>query len=445
MRVTAFLILVLSAGQMLPAQPVVRLEANTDRGFYREGARSEIYVEARVRLETPAEDVTPAAGRNIAFVVDRSGSMAGEPVQALRQALAGAIEMLAERDTFAVVAFGSEVETLIPAQRRDQASDLAAQLAALEPAGGAALYDALNQGAAQLRRYAGPGTINHLVLVTDGPPTKGPREFDDFFRLADVFAREAITLSTLGVGGDFDEDLLAGLARSGHGTFRYVDTAAKLPEVLAAEINPLSGAAAHDVELTIAFKPYFDAPESHGWDVANVSGDAVTFHFPHVFATRELTVLVSAAVAARSASGALSDAVEVRLRWQDRDGVAHETRQALPLRFLSEGAAIRDSANVSVYRTIAGKLISAGLQDAIEQLDEGDPRRVLRALRQVRGEARRLNFNLQDEVIATLVEPLDGYVTEVESRGLNERDRKILRSGLFNRFEIPTADPDDEK
>ena len=126
----------------------LRLEAASDRTIYSRSANMPAYVEAKILVPTPSGPDTGSV-RNIALVLDRSGSMAGEPIQALRQAVSLALGTLAERDVVSIVLFGSEVETVLAAQRRDELGDLDVLLAKIEPAGGAALYDALNQGAAQ--------------------------------------------------------------------------------------------------------------------------------------------------------------------------------------------------------------------------------------------------------------------------------------------------------
>lgn len=427
------------------AQSDVAIEVATDRDFYREGAVTEVYVQARVRAAAPTTDAA-AAVRNVALVLDRSGSMAGERMQHLRQGVAAAMDLLSDRDTCAVVTFGSEVETLLAAQRKVEIKDLGSLLAQIEPEGGSALYDALNQGAAQLRRYATPTSINHLVLVTDGPPTKGPREFDDFVRLVDVFSREGITLSTIGVGEEFDEDLLAALARIGGGQFRYAAQPTALAGMLPAEIMPLQTVVAHDVRLAIEFRPFLRELNSHGWEPATISDDAVVFRFPHVFAGQDLAVLASGQISALGASGARRDAITVRLNWRGaNDGQPHELVQTLTLRFISDETAVRESANASVFRTAASTLISEAMQEAIEGLDKGDFRAAVRALRRARNEARELNYNLQDEEITATIRRLDEYLADVQARGLNQLDRKILRSGLFNQFESPTADDDKKR
>jgi Ca-activated chloride channel homolog len=444
MRTTAIFLLaaVLGTGA-LRAQPSVALEAATDRQFYREGAESEVYIEARIRATGSAAQQEPAAAtvRNITFVLDRSGSMAGEPVQALRQAVVGAIGSLAERDVVSVVLFGSEVETLIEAQRRDQAGDLEARFAQIEPAGGSALYDALNQGAAQLRRYAGTSTVNHLVLVTDGPATKGPRESDDFVRLVEVFAREGITLSAIGLGEEFDEDLLAALARAGNGRFRFVDQPDGIAGALQAEIAPMQTVVAHDAELTVEFKGYCRGVKSHGWEPAAIADTTVTYRFPHFFADQDLAVLASGKVDSFIARNYLHEVATVRLRWRDAaSGATREVSKAISLHFSTDDRAVRETINAGVFRTAVGTLISEGMQEAIEFVDKGDFRRALRALRRARDDAKSMNYSLEDAQIAATIRQLETYLADVQARGMNQLDRKILRSGLFNQFEIPTAE-----
>lgn len=436
---------VLCAGGLLVAaayaQPALSLEAAMDRGFYAEGTPAEVYVEARVRASLPPGQPAPAGVRNLAFVLDRSGSMAGERLQALRRAVAAAFDLTSGRDTVSVVAFGSEVETVIEAQRRDRLAEVATPLARIEPGGGAALFDALNQGAAQLRRFATPDSVNHLILVTDSAPTKGPREFADFSKLSEAFAREGITLSTIGLGEEFDEDLLAAIARAGNGRFRYLADAGGLADAIRSEVAPLQAAVAHDVVLTVEFRPIFSEVETHGSEPVTVDGTTATYRFPHVFAEQELAVLVSGQARPMGATGVRREAVTVRLQWRGAaDGAPGEAVQNLTLRYLADAQAVRTSLNPGVYRTAVSRLISEGMQESIGHLDKGDFRGALRALRRARGQARGLNFELDDEQIAATIRQLDTYLADVEARGMNQLDRKILRSGLFNQFESPTAE-----
>lgn len=439
MRIAFFSLIALALlGGALRAEPdALALEAACDRSIYRADSINPVYVEAKISAPVAAVPAV-APARNIAFVLDRSGSMAGESVQALRQAVSAAFAALDEHDVVSIVLFGSEVETLLPAQRRDQVVGLDALLARIEPAGGAALYDALNQGAAQLRRYAANSVLNHLVLITDGPATKGPREHDDFTRLAELFAGEKITLSTIGLGDEFEEDLLAALARIGGGRFRYAAQPAQVSAVLQAELTPLRAIVAQEVVLRIEFVDGCREVESSGWEPAMIEDETVTYRFPHLFAGQELSLLAGAIMQARRDR---AEVATVRLRWTDAaTGTAHETTRRLSVYFENSSWLVQKSINASVLRTAVGAVVSEGMQRAIEQLDKGDFRRALRELRRTRDDARSMNADLEDAAIAARIEVLEAYLAEVQARGLNQLDRKILRSGLNHQFETPTAE-----
>ncbi len=316
-------------------------------------------------------------------------------------------------------------------------------MARIEPAGGSALYDALNQGAAQLRRYAATAAVNHLVLITDGPATKGPRERDDFLRLAELFAREGITLSTIGLGDEFEEDLLAALARTGNGRFRYAAQPAKLAEALQAELAPLRTPVAQDVVLRVEFGDDTREVDAAGWERAVVEERTATFRFPQLFAGQDLSVLAGASLGPQRS---FANIATVRLAWKDvATGATHEATRKLSAYFESNSWVVRKSINRGVLRTAVGAVISEGMQRAIEQLDKGDFRRALRELRRARDEARTMNDDLADEVIAAKIQVLETYLAEVQARGLNQLDRKILRSGLYNQFETPTAEDKTDK
>jgi len=424
-----------------PPPPRVTLNATTDRGLYLAGIQNKIYLDVQVVAANPAGSPAPTAStvRNVALILDRSGSMDGPPIQALRQAVSRALNSLGPQDIVSIIAFGSEVETVVAAKRRDQLTDLDAALAQIEPAGGSALYDALNQGAAQLRRFAGTGTSDHLILVTDGPATKGPREAEDFSRLAEVFAREGITLSTIGLGPDFDEDMLAALARTGSGHFRFADKPEKLLDTLPAELAPLRTLVARDATLTLEFGPNADKVEAYGWLPSVAKATTLTYHFPYLFAGQPLRILSS--VTTRPPHWYNYKVATLRLTWKDADdGQLHETVKPLSVDLDSSEEEVRHSIKTEVVRTEVATAISEGLQDAILQIDKHDFRRALRALRRARNEAYNFNYDLDDPEITGKIHQLEVYIKEVETRGMNALDRKILRSGLFNQFDSPTPD-----
>lgn len=430
----------------------IKLEAEAAQQFYREGADNVIFVEARViageAVETDSAQPavqeragSPAAVRNIAFVLDRSGSMDGERMEALREAVAGVLDTLDDRDVVSIVTFGSEVETFLEATRCDQARTALAALPAIEAAGGAALYEGLSQGAAQARRLGDLDSINQLILVTDGAATKGPREREDFVRLVEGFVRDGLTVSAIGLGDEFEEDVLAAIARAGGGRFRFAGDLSHLAGALRAEIAPARQIAARDAVLTLEFRTVCDDVRARGAPAARVQRSAVTIRYPRILVGQRLSVVASGELAAYGTIGIQRDLVRATLRWSDpATGEARELTEAITIRFSPDSRDAVETLDLQVYRAAAAALVTEGLQEAIERLDAGDPRRAVRELRRTRAQLLDINNTPQDADLAAMVARLDDYLAEVQSRGLSAVDRKILRSGLLNAFEMPVAE-----
>jgi Ca-activated chloride channel family protein len=422
----------------------VTVTAATDRDYYLVDARHQIYTEIQLSVPAlPAGDVSDwGTVRNVAFVLDRSGSMDGTRMQALRDGLNAALARLGGQDIVSVVLFGSEVETVHEARPLQERGNLDALLAQVEPVGGAALYDALNQGAAQLRRHAGPKTSNLIVLVTDGPPTKGPRELADFARLAAALAEEGIAITTVGLGDEFNEDMLAALARAGNGHFRYAPQPAMLPEVLGAELAVPGPLAAREVKLTVEILSDSNEVESFGWVRGLIGNRTVTYRVPFLFAGQKVTVLLGTEMDPRRGGYRF---LRLHTSWLGAsDGQSHETTSVLEARLDADTSASARSANPLVVRTMVNRVISEGLQAAIEAIDKGDSRRALRELRRVRSDALSLNYSAEDPEAQASIRRLEAYLAEVQGRGLGTADRKTLRSGLNNQFDIPVAEEEDE-
>jgi Ca-activated chloride channel family protein len=274
--------------------------------------------------------------------------------------------------------------------------------------------------------------------VTDGPSTKGPREADDFTHLVEAFSREGIGLSTVGIGEDFEEDLLANLARIGNGQFRFAAKPESLVEVVPAEVARLCTAIAKDATLTVECTSNCSKIESIGWIPATTTETTATYHFNYLYAGQNPRILTSITTGARLSSYRLG---MVKLSWKDTaDGQPHEIAKPLEIHLESSEQAVRTSKDPVVARSVANAIVRQGMQDAIQQIDKGDFKRALRPMRSAREELYTLNYKLDDPQIAAKISELESYLADVKARGMNQLDRKILRSGLFNKFGVPTPE-----
>ncbi len=151
---------------------------------------------------------------NFAIVLDRSGSMKGAKLNAVKQAVQKLIDQMADTDTISVVAFDDNVQVIVPAQPAMDKPGIKLAVDRIRDGGGTTMSLGMSVGLNELRKYYSPGNVNRMVLLTDGV-TYG--DTDRCRALADDAGRQGVNIYPLGIGADWDEDLLDNIGRRSGG------------------------------------------------------------------------------------------------------------------------------------------------------------------------------------------------------------------------------------
>lgn len=186
---------------------------------------------------------------NIALVLDRSGSMAGLPLDAAREAARRFAAFLGPADRLTIVAFDEHVRVIYgPGPGGDPA--IAAAIAAIEAGGSTNLSGGWLMG----MKLAGQGLVegtNRVVLLTDGQANAGIIEPAALTGMAGGGREKWVTTTCIGFGAGFNEDLLQTMARSGGGNYWYVEQDDQMAAIFEGEIEGLVALAAHNVEVEV--------------------------------------------------------------------------------------------------------------------------------------------------------------------------------------------------
>ena len=243
--------------------------ARSDRRYIRTTHRSERFV--LVELDTPASTrATKRDPLNVAFVIDRSGSMSGEKLSLARQAVVTAVERLLPTDRFAVVAYDDRIDVVVestPASREAKALAVD-RLRSIDARGSTNLADGWLRGAEQVAtaQAAGHGpAINRVLLLTDGLANQGITDPAELTRHAAELRLRGISTTTFGVGEDFDDALLQSMADAGGGHFYFIANAAQIVDLIASEVGELLEVVARDATVEVT------APDGIGITVDSVS------------------------------------------------------------------------------------------------------------------------------------------------------------------------------
>ncbi|MEM6450905.1 MAG: VWA domain-containing protein [Cyanobacteria bacterium P01_D01_bin.105] len=159
---------------------------------------------------------------NICFVLDVSGSMGGRPLQTVKQAALKLVDRLTERDRISIVTFDHKAKVLIANQPATDLSAIKATISGLKSGGGTCIDDGLKLGISQLADGK-DDRVSQLLLLTDGENEHGDN--DRAMKLADVAVGYNLTVSTLGFGNHWNQDVLEQIADAGGGSLNYIEHA----------------------------------------------------------------------------------------------------------------------------------------------------------------------------------------------------------------------------
>ncbi len=189
---------------------------------------------------------------NLSIVIDRSGSMAGQPLKQAINAARLLVEQLTAEDIVSIVIYDDDVETLFEPQRVKNKDIIYTVLSKIKAGGCTNLSGGWLKGCEHVQTYQALDKINRVLLLTDGQANVGITDSKVLINTAQQKAQNAnISTTTLGFGSHFNEDLLIGMARNAHGNFYFIQTPEDLIDVFRIELESISSLVAQDLVVTL--------------------------------------------------------------------------------------------------------------------------------------------------------------------------------------------------
>ncbi|MEZ4380489.1 MAG: VWA domain-containing protein [Nannocystaceae bacterium] len=207
-----------------------------------------------VRLRGDERGQAPRPPLDVAVILDRSGSMSGDKILAVKQAALDLLKQLEPGDRVSLLSYSDDVTTHSARVLADAAGITAVRQALLpiEATGGTALGPAMIQGLTLLEEAKRPEeALAHVLLLSDGQANVGESRPETLgLRAAEGFAK-GVSVSTLGVGLDYNEDLMTKLADQGGGRYHFIQDSQAIPRVLADEMAGLVATVAAGMNLEL--------------------------------------------------------------------------------------------------------------------------------------------------------------------------------------------------
>jgi Ca-activated chloride channel homolog len=183
---------------------------------------------------------------NVSFVLDHSGSMKGDKIDRVRRATGRAFDLLDGQDIASVVIFDHRTEVLLPAAPVANRRDAQQKISQIRDAGGTKIAPAIEKALREIDK-GGASAIRRMVLLTDGQ-TENEKEC---LIQATEAGKRGVPITALGVGKDWNEDLLIEMANRSGGTADYIDQPDKIVDYFQNTVQRAQATVVHNATLTL--------------------------------------------------------------------------------------------------------------------------------------------------------------------------------------------------
>jgi Ca-activated chloride channel family protein len=189
---------------------------------------------------------------NLAAVIDRSGSMCGRKLSNVKDAVLALVRQLGDDDMFSLTAFDSTVTPLVPPLRRASgAASVKSAIGGIHAGSCTDLSGGYEQGVSFARRNVSGQCVTRVLLLTDGLANRGVTDQGALADMARRFREEGVSTTTIGVGADYDEELLGRMAEAGGGGTYFIERPEEAPAVFSEELGSLFALAATDCAVRL--------------------------------------------------------------------------------------------------------------------------------------------------------------------------------------------------
>lgn len=348
----------------------VRLEVSLDKPTILADQKQTVFVKVGLTgFKLDAKD--KRAPVNVAIVLDKSGSMQGDKLAKAKDAAIAAIERLGSDDIVAVVAYDSIVQVIVPATKLSDKQSVIQQVRRIEAGGSTALFAGVSKGADELRKFLSKNCVNRVILLSDGLANVGPKSPAELGALGASLMKESISVSTMGLGLDYNEDLMTKLALCSSGNHVFIEHADNLVRLFHHEFNDVLSVVAQEVAVEIRLAAGVRAVRVLNVE-AEINGQQVITQLNQLYSEQEKYVMLEVEVPATRA-GNSRDVAEVRISYANmQTKTTDRLTSAVNANFTASLADVEAKLNAPVCAAAVLQISNAQNKLATTLRDQGD-------------------------------------------------------------------------
>jgi len=222
-----------------------------NRTHVKSNAGSVIFV--GIDLFADESTILQSRNLNICLAIDCSGSMQGEKIERAKESAIILARSLSPNDLISIVTFEYKVKVLLAPTLASEQDKIENVISTIGIGSATSLYGGLQKANDLASKNATSGRITRIVLMTDGIPTdkENPKDYE---KLCTEIRKNGITVNPIGLGDNYNEELLLRISDSGGGEWMHVtDPHFQLPNFLREQVTLMLNTVIVNPELQLEF------------------------------------------------------------------------------------------------------------------------------------------------------------------------------------------------
>jgi Ca-activated chloride channel homolog len=320
---------------------------------------------------------------DLAIVIDHSGSMSDGRLDHAKSAAIGIITKLGAEDHVALIQYDDSAEVIFQsaAMNTPGRTALISAIQNISLGGGTNLHAGMVLGRQEVERAHSDGQVNRVILLSDGRANSGVVDTPHIADAARDAANHGVRITSVGIGLDFNEDLMEAIAEAGRGNYHYVKDASDLDRVIAEEMAGIQTTVATNVELRLTpVCPGVEITEVHGYE-SKREGNAFLVPMADLAGNDSRKLLVSLKVPSNQ-NGQVTT-LHAELVYRDAKGTeVHTAKLDLGVAVSEDTAAVTASVDSNVMAQALQLQAAKSMREAAQAYESGDQAAAVRIIDQ---------------------------------------------------------------
>jgi Ca-activated chloride channel family protein len=366
---------------------------------------------------------------NLGLVLDRSGSMSGEKIENAKKAACYCVDQLMSTDRISVTIFDDRVDTIITTMLVENRSEIKGRINQIRSGGTTALHAAWVEGGRQVAECLNPGCLNRVVLVTDGLANVGETDPDTIVSQALGLNKKNISTSTIGIGNDFNEDLLIPMAKAAGGNSWFVEGPEDFQRIFETEMEGILRDVCTNVSLKIE-------PEKRVEILAVLNDfDSIShskYSLPNLLSGDPLDIVVRTQLPGGQKGN--RRVFNLKLEWNPQgNNKKHSEQNHAKINYATEDEVKIQEENIEVQKAVQLLEAAKTRRTAMEYLDKNEYKRASAILNEASESAQMMAKIHNDSDLHAESMALDNLSKNIKNKKGRAHTRKVMAYQSVNR------------